>query len=147
MEFDSGPSVGVKGGWFRDPSSIFGLQADFNAHFPDADELGAAGVRAAMDADVRVLSASVNAIARFTEPALRPYAASVSAGTSGGYRTGPSPHRSSAYQTPFQGIPTTPSDGISLRAWIFRSLTISQYSGNTSTPGPIFHSEATSIST
>ncbi len=74
MEFDSGPSVGVKSGWFRDPSSIFGLQVDLNAHFPDTDELGAAGVRAAMDADVRVLSASVNAIARYTEPALRPYA-------------------------------------------------------------------------
>jgi opacity protein-like surface antigen len=76
VEFDAGVAVGGKiGYWFTEQNiPSFGLEIDFNGHFPDTDKLDVFGIGLDLDADVDVYSITVNALLRYPEGGLRPYA-------------------------------------------------------------------------
>lgn len=74
--FDTGFGLGVKmGHWFTERNApFFGLLVDLNAHFPKIDKLKDTTTRVDIEFDMKVLSATINALMRYPEGNLRPYA-------------------------------------------------------------------------
>lgn len=78
MSFDNGVAVGLKGGhWFSEAdASFFGLEIDFNAHFPSLDTLtatkGGSGTLT-LDSDVSIYSVTGNILLRYPDGSIRPY--------------------------------------------------------------------------
>lgn len=73
MEFDQGFAAGVKiGGWWEAKPSL-GLQFDFNGNFNSLDAISSAGSRAALDSDMNVYSATLNALFRLPGGFMKPY--------------------------------------------------------------------------
>lgn len=80
VEFDQGLAAGAKlGGWW-DSMPYIGLQLDLNASLNSLDALSSGGSRAALDSDMNVYAATLNALVRLPGGFIRPYA-----GVGGGY--------------------------------------------------------------
>jgi len=80
LSFNAGVAVGAKGGyWFSEQGAPYlGLELDLNGHFAETDKLsvpvGGITVNANVDADVTVVAFTANALIRYPEGPLRPYA-------------------------------------------------------------------------
>lgn len=79
IEFDSSMAIGMKAGtWFESIPQL-GLQLDFNAHFPSSEkftyDFGMVSVPVGLDVDfMMVRSLTANALVRYHEGKIRPYA-------------------------------------------------------------------------
>lgn len=74
VEFDQGFAAGAKlGGWWETMPFI-GFQLDLNGNFNTLDALTSGGARAALDSNMNVYSASINALVRLPGSFIKPYA-------------------------------------------------------------------------
>lgn len=74
VEFDQGLAAGVKVGTWWESFPYMGFQVDLNATFNSLDALSSGGSRAAVDSDMNVYGATVNALLRLPGGFVRPYA-------------------------------------------------------------------------
>lgn len=79
MSFDNGVAVGLKAGhWFSEmDASFFGVEIDFNAHYPSLDQwtataMGVTGTLT-LESDVSVYSVTGNVLLRYPDDSIRPY--------------------------------------------------------------------------